>query len=146
MIQPGCGTALHCAGQLCHRHTSLFLCEHIQLCPDNFISAPNTVHNSSRHGAVAARLTSERPDSVIPLQKHLLCWECIHSFGHCGRFWNGWKMFGGVFFLSFLFIPAQQEARKSIPVWDTTLQFTVSHLQELRQQVTGSHVCADGLN
>jgi len=21
-------------------------------------------------------------------QKHLLCWENINSFSHCGRFWN----------------------------------------------------------
>jgi len=29
-------------------------------------------------------------------QRHLPCWEDIHSFSHCGNFWNKPKMFGGI--------------------------------------------------
>ena len=33
----------------------------------------NSVHSCSRHGVVAAWLTSERPRSVIPLSKNIYC-------------------------------------------------------------------------
>jgi hypothetical protein len=33
----------------------------------------NTAHSCSRHGLVAARFTSERPGSVIPLSKNIYC-------------------------------------------------------------------------
>ena len=32
---------------------------------------PNTVHSCSRHGVAAARLTSERPGSIIPMPKNI---------------------------------------------------------------------------
>jgi hypothetical protein len=34
---------------------------------------PNTVHSCSRHGVVAARLSTERPGSVTPSKGHIQC-------------------------------------------------------------------------
>jgi hypothetical protein len=66
---------------------------------------PNTVRSCSRHGVVAAWLTSKRPGSVIPFSKTLLCWQYIHSFSHCGRFWNLSKTLSGAYAVRFL-LPA----------------------------------------
>jgi hypothetical protein len=69
---------------------------HLYWRPNNLIAEPpNTVRSCSRHGVVAAWLTSERPGSVYLFRKHLLCCQHIHSFSHCGRVWNGYNTVGG---------------------------------------------------
>jgi len=41
---------------------------------DHLLSQPSdTLHSCSRHGLVAARLTSEQPGSIIPLSKNIYC-------------------------------------------------------------------------
>jgi hypothetical protein len=51
-------------------------------------------------------------------QKHLLCWEYIHSFSHCGRFWSRQKKFAEVCTIlhlspACLFIPAPTTSKLS---------------------------------
>jgi hypothetical protein len=36
---------------------------------------PNNAHSCICHGLAAASLISQWPGSIIPVQKHLLCWE-----------------------------------------------------------------------
>ena len=38
---------------------------------------PNNAHSCIWHGLAAARLILQWPGSIIPVQKHLLCWEYI---------------------------------------------------------------------
>ena len=57
---------------------------------DTCIERQKTAHiwkkGSPRNGQAALHL----------FKKHLLCWQYIHSFSACGRFWNGQKTPGGV--------------------------------------------------
>ena len=48
-----------------------------------------TASNCSRYGVVAAWFISERPGNLLPISKTFTLLKYVHSYSHCGLFWNG---------------------------------------------------------
>jgi hypothetical protein len=73
--------ATYCISRLWRTDLAALLCCVLKQRPDN-----STLYGRSRHGVVAARLTSERRYTSI--EKHFICSVCIYTYTHYGCFWN----------------------------------------------------------
>jgi hypothetical protein len=76
-------------------------------------------------------------------QKHLLCWEYIRSFSHCGRFWNRYKTSHGLTAaLSFLYaLPFHPSAKRQASYVTKVHYFRLSNVTLWNQSAKNVATC-----